>query len=158
MENKQKYEVRKVADLHVWEDNPSFATDDDLDRLEKQMDKLGMYKPLIVNQNGIVLGGNKRLVILKRKGIEEAMCSIVYTDNRVQMLEYALSDNDNVGVADEAKLRELIAAEPQLETHLFAVHSRPGKIVTKLKRMPTSKPKEQPCRHCPKHCGSETVE
>lgn len=131
MENIIKYETRKVAELTNWKDNPRTIDKKEMERLKKQIQKLGVYKTLIVNQQNIVLGGNMRLVALKSLGIDEVMCSIVATDNTAQMLEYALSDNDQAGLTDEEKVAELVMLH-QIDTELFAINSSPMKLVSSL--------------------------
>jgi DNA modification methylase len=115
-----KYEPRKISELQNWEDNPREISEEEFVRLQEHIRRLGVYKPLLINQNNVVLGGNMRLRALKDLGIEEAMCSIVLTDNTQQMIEYALSDNDQMGTTDEDKLAELVTLNP-IKQELYAV-------------------------------------
>lgn len=143
---KPKYEVRKVADLTNWEDNPRTITKDEFERLKQQIERLGLYKPLLINQQNIVLGGNQRLRALKELGIEEAMCSIVMTDNEWQKIEYALSDNDEMGVTDKEKVAELVSLHP-VETKLYHIKTRALKplsvVVASLSPEPQGEDAEQ---------------
>lgn len=152
-----KYETRKLADLKNWEDNPRTITEEEFARLKAQITQLGVYKPLVINQQNIVLGGNMRLRALKELGVEEVMCAIVLTDNRAQMIEYSLSDNDQAGVTDVQKVQELTTLEP-VKSELYAIHSTPMKLVSSLKAdagpEAEKKPKDE-CRHCPVHCEGE---
>lgn len=157
-----KYEKRKVADLQNWEDNPRLIQKpEEFDRLKDQIKHLGVYKPLLINQQNIVLGGNMRLRAFRELGIEEVMCAVVLTDNRAQMLEYALSDNDSAGVTDVEKVQEMAVLEPSVRSELFAIHSRPATLVSKLKKRVSPDPEgqddpgEEKCRHCPHHCPEE---
>lgn len=153
-----KYELRKVSELTNWQDNPRGIGDDDFVRLQEHIRRLGVYKPLLINQNNIVLGGNMRLRALRDLGIEEVMCSIVLTDNRQQMIEYSLSDNDQMGTTDETKLAELVTLVP-IKQELYAV------TVGKLKPVETvlaahgpsndTQPDPNRCRQCPQHCGMD---
>lgn len=152
-----KYEVRQVKDLHNWDENPRTITNEEFERLKQQIEYLGVYKPLLVNQQNIVLGGNMRLRAFKELGIKEVMCAIVLTDNRAQMLEYALSDNDSAGITDVEKVQEMTVLEPNVNSQLFAIHSRPATLVSKLKKRVSPDPEghdepEEKCRHCPQHC------
>lgn len=126
-----KYELRKVSELSNWDDNPRTITDQDFERLKQQVERLGVYKPLLINQNNIVIGGNMRLLVLEALGTQEVMCSIVRTDNTAQMLEYALSDNDQAGVTDEDRVAELATLNP-IETELYAVNTKPLKPVQSI--------------------------
>lgn len=114
--------LKPIAELENWVDNPRTWTHEDFDRLKGQIQKLGVYKTLLINQNGIVLGGNMRLMALKELGATEAYCVVVDAQTPELMLEYALSDNDQVGVTDDMKLGELFALHP-IETKLYKIQS-----------------------------------
>ncbi len=119
---KPAFELRKVADLKNWENNPRSILEEDFKRLKTQIEKHGVYKTLLVNQDNIVLGGNMRLRAFKDLGIKEVMCGIVQTDNEGEMLEYALSDNDQAGVTDDLKLAEVYHLHP-IDTKLYKIQS-----------------------------------
>ncbi len=153
-----KYEKRKVSQLENYDQNPRTITDQEFERLKKQLDYLGVYKPLLINQDNIVLGGNMRLRALKDLGIKEVMCAVVLTDNEAQKMEYALSDNDSVGVTDEEKIAEFATSQPELKSDLFAIHSKPAKLVSKITAKVSPGPDEgTKCRQCPEHCGMENI-
>lgn len=105
-------EYRKLSELRPWDKNPRTITKEAYERLKWQIDKLGMYKPSIVNQDNIVLGGNMRLKAYAEKGIDPIWVSPVVTKNESEMWEYALSDNDHVGVTD---MDMVINEMPQLD-------------------------------------------
>lgn len=119
-----KWERRKLSDLSNWENNPRSILNEDFADLEGQIEELGVYKTLLVNQDNIVLGGNMRLrAFIKKFGpTYEAMCGIVETANEGMMLKYALSDNDNKGTTDDLKLAEVFALYP-IDTKLYKVQS-----------------------------------
>lgn len=117
-----KIEQRKIAELTNWEDNPRTITKEDFERLKKQIVKLGMYKPLLVNADNIVLGGNMRLRALSELGAKEVAVTVVDASTPEKMLEYALSDNDQVGITDDLKLAELVHLNP-IDTTLYKVQS-----------------------------------
>lgn len=115
-------EKRNITELKNWDDNPRSILDEDFDRLINQIKKFGIYKPLLINQDNIVLGGNMRLRAFNKLGVKEVVCTVVNTSNESEMLEYALSDNDQVGTTDDLKLAELATLHP-IETKLFKVQS-----------------------------------
>ena len=117
-----KIETRKISELTNWEDNPRSIVKEDFERLKKQIIKLGMYKPLLVNADNIVLGGNMRLRALSELGAKEVAVTVVDATDTATMLEYALSDNDQVGVTDDLKLAELVHLNP-IDTALYKVQS-----------------------------------
>lgn len=119
-----KFELRKLGDLTNWENNPRSILEEDFNRLKGQITKLGVYKTLLVNQDNIVLGGNMRLrAFTDLFGADhEVMCGIVETADPGNMLEYALSDNDQAGITDDLKLAEVFHLHP-IDTQLFKIQS-----------------------------------
>lgn len=135
------YVERDINELHEWEDNPRNFKESDLDRLEEQIKLLGVYKPFLINQDNIVLGGHRRLAVLKRMGVERVSCSLVRTDNKAQMMDYALSDNDQIGTTDEARVVAYVAKYADVNTKLFAINSQPMKLVSSV--LEALKPQQQ---------------
>ena len=82
--------TRKLSELRGWELNPRTVDKESFERLKEQIKRLGVYKPLLINQQNIVLGGNMRLKVFQELKLEEIICSRVLTDNEAQMMEYAL--------------------------------------------------------------------
>lgn len=101
-------EYRKINELKVWEKNPRVVLEKDFQRLKKQIEKLGVYKPIIINGDNIILGGRTRYEALKDLGYNEVWVSVVSTQNESEMLEYVLSDNDEIGSYVEEELAELL--------------------------------------------------
>ena len=98
----------QITALTSWEKNPRGIKAKDFERLKEQIKKLGQYKPLLVTQEGIVLGGNMRLKAFQELGITEIWVSVVAPKTEAEMFEYALSDNDRAGYYEDAQLAELI--------------------------------------------------
>lgn len=113
-------EVRNIDELKGWDKNPRSITKKDFDRLKAQIAKLGVYKPILINQDNIVLGGNMRFAALQEIGQKQVWVSVVKTETEAQMIEYALSDNDRAGSYEEAQLAELVTLFP-IEQELFKV-------------------------------------
>jgi DNA modification methylase len=123
---------RNISELTNWDKNPRTVTKDSYARLIEQIKRLGIiYKPLLINQQDIVLGGNMRLRAFKELGIEEVWCTRVLTDNEAQMMELALSDNDQIGVTDEEAVAAFNALHP-IKSELFAINSAPMKLVSSV--------------------------
>lgn len=150
-----RYETRKISELQNWSENPRTITDKEFGRLKAQLEHLGVYKPLLINQNNIVLGGNMRLRALKELGVEEVMCSVVLTDNKHQMIEYALSDNDEMGVTDQQKVAELVTLDP-IKSELFAIQTGKLKSIDSVLKdhSPDVKP---PTKYACPECGHENT-
>jgi hypothetical protein len=107
----------KLSWLVPWAKNPKTITDDNLEKIKRQIKDLGLYKPLLVcfnNTNAIILGGNQRFKALKELAIEEpekyeyVWISLVKAWKDEEMLKYALSDNLNLGKYDRSQLNELV--------------------------------------------------
>jgi len=100
-----------ISTVVPWDKNPRGIKTEDFERLKKQIQRLGVYKPLVCYRNGkkyVVLGGNMRIRALNELGVREVEISIVAPKDEAAKIEYALSDNDRAGYYEEDKLAELI--------------------------------------------------
>lgn len=88
--------------------NPRSILKDNYDRLKRHLIKYGQYKPLIVNQDGVVVGGNMRLRVMQDLGWEKVWISVVEAHTKAKMLEYTLSDNESFGNWEEEALAEML--------------------------------------------------
>jgi len=102
-------EVWDISKLENWKDNPKTAEPEDLERLKVQIKELGVYKPIVITAQGIVLGGNSRLRALRELGETKVWVHVVSAPTQARMLEYALSDNDASGQWENGQLVELIS-------------------------------------------------
>ena len=123
-------ETRKLTELFPWDRNPKSVSQKGYDRLKNQIELLGVYKPLLVTSDNIVIGGNQRIRAMKELGIEEVWVapiefrelegrwyafingvqSLKSFDSKDQaMTEYALSDNSRAGQYDEDMLANLLS-------------------------------------------------
>ena len=69
-----------ISKCEPWEKNPRGITIKDFERLKKQIQELGVYKPLIACQEKgkyIILGGNMRIRALQELGHTEVDISVV---------------------------------------------------------------------------------
>jgi len=104
----KKVSVDKVKE---WAKNPRNIKTKDFERLKKQIQELGVYKPLVCYKDGstyITLGGNMRLRALRELGIKQVDVSIVEAETEAEKIKYSLSDNDRAGEYDEQALAELV--------------------------------------------------
>lgn len=111
----------KLKDLQAWSENPKDVAPEDFERLKKLIKKLGTHRPLLINQDGIVLGGNQRLKVYQELDTVDIWVSIVEAKTPQAMLEYALSDNDQVGKYIESGIAQLVQANPGIDLNLFKV-------------------------------------
>lgn len=150
---------RDISTLHNWEHNPRSMTKDGLERLVKQIKKLGVYKPLLITEDGTVLGGNMRLQALRELGKKEVWVSVVDAPTEEKKIEYALSDNDRAGKYEADQLANLIGNFPDVEWADYTVDISDPVAVGGLSEMfaPTennAKLDEKEKVTCPK-CGYE---
>ncbi len=113
--------TRDISTLKHWDKNPRSIKKQDFERLKKQIQTLGQYKPLLITEDGTVLGGNMRLRAYKELGITDIWISVVDASTEAKKLEYALSDNDRAGYYDDDLLANLIPQYPEFEWKDYAV-------------------------------------
>lgn len=133
-------EYRELSTLSPWANNPRAINKEDFVRLKKQISRLGQYKPLLITQDGTVLGGNMRLRAMQELAIDKAWVSVVefrqkddawvavvdgkeqpetFPTERQALTEYALSDNDRAGYYQDDKLAEMMFSLPALDPDLY---------------------------------------
>lgn len=117
--------LKPITSLIGWDKNPRTIDEAGLNRLKAQLKKFGQYKPLLINQDNIVLGGNMRLKAMLELGVNEVWVTVVETHSEQQMLEYALSDNDRAGQYSQELLNALVIEYPQLKVEQFSVDALP---------------------------------
>jgi len=114
-----------IDKVEPWDENPKGIKKADYERLKRQIQKLGVYKPLVVcKENGkyVVLGGNMRIRALKELGVKEVEVSVVEAKTDREKLEYSLSDNDRAGFYEEDKLAEIIwPTKEEIDLKIFKV-------------------------------------
>jgi len=111
-----------IEKLKNWSKNPKILKKDDFKRLKAQIKKLGEYKPLIVNHEGEVLGGNSRLLAYKELGYDKCWVSLVTANSDEIKLKYALSDNDRVGYYVEKSVLDTLRQNPDLDPSQFSLN------------------------------------
>ena len=120
-------EIWPIGKLQNWDKNPRTITEKDFKRLVAQMKKHGVYKPIIVNQDGIIVGGNMRFRALQYLEVSEVWVSVVQTKDEAEMLEIALSDNDRAGSYDEEALAEMVSLY-DIDQELYTIDT--GKMLS----------------------------
>lgn len=114
-----------IEKLKEWKNNPRTITKENFQRLKHQIKKLGQYKPLIITEDGTVVGGNMRLRAYRELGIQEVWVSIVDAPTEEKKLAYALSDNDNAGEYDVDEVARLLRRYPDVDIQDYAIHLAP---------------------------------
>ena len=134
MKDEKQYKYyRNIEELKEWSSNPRDVKDVDFKRLKRQIQDLGEYKPLLITEDGTVIGGNMRLKAYKELGYNKIWVSVIDAKTDDEKLKYALSDNDNVGYYLEEELKELLTnAGPDFDLDEFKVDLTEPKQLRKM--------------------------
>ena len=124
--------MRKLNTLKEWEQNPRTITKENFERLKIQIQQLGQYKPLLITEDGTVLGGNMRLKAYQELGIDEVWVSIVDAPTEQKKIEYALSDNDRVGKYEMDLLLNLTGSYPEIKWENYSIDIKLPQLVTDI--------------------------
>lgn len=116
---------RNISELQEWDRNPRTIDKQRFEDLKNQIKELGVYKPLLVDEEGTVLGGNMRLKALRELGHKEIWVSEVKAPTEELKIKYALSDNDQAGEYQKDDLANLIGNAPEID--LKGYHVQLGK-------------------------------
>ncbi len=153
-----------ISQVEPWPRNPRGISEAGFQRLKRQIERHGVFKPLVVMPAGkkwVVLGGNMRLRAYRELGHKEVEISVVHPKTEAEALEYALSDNDRVGRYDLealAKALDPIKDRVVLEDYHVALGDEekvpdflkkfgPGSMVQE-KELDESLPTTHECKEC----------
>lgn len=110
MEQTLKTEKRKLKELVAADYNPRKALtpeDSEYQKIKRSIEEFGYVDPIIINEDGTIIGGHQRCTVLKDLGYEEADVVVVSLDKqREKALNIAL--NKITGEWDELKLKDLL--------------------------------------------------
>ena len=103
-------ERRKLSDLKAADYNPRKALtpeDSEYQKIKRSIEEFGYVDPIIINEDGTIIGGHQRCTVLKDLGYEEVDVVVVSLDKqREKALNIAL--NKITGEWDELKLKDLL--------------------------------------------------
>lgn len=125
-------ELRPISQLKGWDKNPRQIRNEDFERLVYQIKTLGVYKPLIIDEEGVVIGGNMRLAAFKKLGMNQVWVSVVKAPTDADKLAYALSDNDQTGYYLEQELAELANMAKLADQEQYKLNSKKSVSVEEL--------------------------
>lgn len=112
MKIKWTTEKRKLKDLSLLENNPRYITPKGFEKLGKDLDEMGNFRPLITDTEGTILGGNQRYKQLLEKFGEDFEVEVSYPDRELSEEEkkkVIISDNKHRGEDDFEVLGEFYA-------------------------------------------------
>jgi hypothetical protein len=98
----------RLADIKINEDNPRKIKKSDLDKLRKSLEnfpEMLQIRPIVVNKDNVILGGNMRFLALKDMG-DDFKIPVIVAGNLTegQEKEFILKDNAAFGEWDYEKL------------------------------------------------------
>lgn len=110
MTTEMKMETRSLASLRPAEYNPRVQlqpADPEYQNIKRSIETFGYVDPIIVNQDGTIIGGHQRYNVMNDLGYTEAQVVVVDLDkNNEKALNIAL--NKITGEWDEIKLKDLL--------------------------------------------------
>lgn len=107
-----------VSILKNYEQNPRKITDRNKRLLQNSIEEFGLVKPIVVNTDMTVIGGNQRLEILKKKG---GKVTVVFPSRELkerEIADIAIILNNKVGDWDFTKL-QILGFEPDMLVEEF---------------------------------------
>lgn len=102
-------EIVKINDVKVNPNNPRLIKDDKFAKLVqsiKDLPQMLAIRPIVVNTDMVVLGGNMRLKACKEAGLKEVPIIIADNLTEEQQREFLIKDNVSGGEWDWALLQE----------------------------------------------------
>lgn len=110
MKTEMKMETRLLSELHQAEYNPRVALkpgDEEYEKIRRSIETFGYVDPIIVNQDGTIIGGHQRYSVLTDLGYSEVQVVVVdLSKDDEKALNVAL--NKISGEWDEVKLQEIL--------------------------------------------------
>jgi ParB-like chromosome segregation protein Spo0J len=109
-------EIVKINDVKVNPNNPRLIKDDKFAKLVqsiKDLPQMLAIRPIVVNTDMVVLGGNMRLKACKEAGLKEVPIIIADNLTEEQQREFLIKDNVSGGEWDWALLQEWDTQELQ---------------------------------------------
>lgn len=85
--------IKKKDELKHFENNPRFMSDNEMDKLVKSIKEFGMVDPLIIDEEGTIIGGNQRYEAGIKLGLIDYPCNVIkgLSDSKKKALNIALN-------------------------------------------------------------------
>lgn len=91
-----KIEQRKLENLYENPANPRQLSAQDAAHLRSSLEKFGLCMPIVIQPDGLIIGGHQRVRILKEMGVEETSVYVpdrALTDSEYSELSIRLNKN-----------------------------------------------------------------
>lgn len=121
--NNAEFKKIKIDKLIPNPDNPRFITEENFNRLMKSIDtlpKMLEIRPIVVNEDMMVIGGNQRLEAMRELGYTEAHVVVAKGWTAKELEQYVIVDNTHFGqwawsMLDEDNKEELAELGVEIE-------------------------------------------
>lgn len=100
-------EVKNIADLKANQDNPREITENDFEKLVKsikEFPKMLFLRPIVVDKNNVIQGGNMRYEACKKLGLKEVPTINAKDFTEKELKQFLIKDNVNLGTWSWDKL------------------------------------------------------
>lgn len=90
-------EKRKVSELTPHPQNPRRLSKHDAQHLQQSLEKFGQCEPIVINSDGVIIGGHQRVKTLKKMGEKEVDVYVPYqplSEQEVKELGIRLNRNN----------------------------------------------------------------
>lgn len=102
-----KSETWPIIKLKLWDRNPRGIKTDRFNELKARLKRQGQIKPLLVTEDGTVIGGNMRLRAMEALGWTDIWVSVTDAKTDKDIFDLALTDNEEFGYYEQEQVAEL---------------------------------------------------
>lgn len=105
-----KITVKKLADLKLSDKNIRKHTEKQLTEYVRSVKMFGQIKPIVVDDQGVILAGNGLYAAMQRAGLEECDCYVMKGLSEKQKKKLMLADNRvfELGITDSSVFEEIV--------------------------------------------------
>jgi len=102
-------EMRKITQLKHFERNPRHISDKDLRALMNSIEEFGFVDPAIIDENGVIIGGNQRVRAARKLGMREVPVVVIEGLSESQKKALNIALNKISGDWSETELVQILA-------------------------------------------------
>lgn len=104
-------EKRNITDLIPNAQNVRKHTKNQIDEFKKSVDKFGVIRPIVIDENNVILAGHGLFETLKQQGKDEVEVMVINGLSEKDKKKLLLSDNKiySLGVDDYSVIEDLLA-------------------------------------------------
>jgi hypothetical protein len=105
-----KITVKKLSELKLSDKNVRRHTEKQLTEYVRSVKMFGQIKPIVVDDNGVILAGNGLFEAMQRAGLEECDCYVMKGLNEKQKKKLMLADNRvfELGITDTSVFEDIV--------------------------------------------------